>query len=418
LHTTARAGRPSLSTPRAESAVSRETRLLRLQRQAGNNAVTASLVGRQPSVQRTCACGGRCSDCAELRRDSAIQRVPISRSVQQGNAIDTAVIPYEVIPGLSAAGASSSPPGRPTLRQGASGDPVQECQEKLNKTPAASAPLVTDGQFGPLTRVAVVDFQSAQGLEADGAVGPLTWTRLDATAATGSSVTSSVPAATNTLGVLAPAASLPGGQRLCFPPSAFADPQFASGFGTIAERFIENDYCDTLGCSAATVFIDNNNPTAYKAFLTAHNPSLRSGAKAVALTAASITGIARPDILNDDGVRRDFYEIKPLSPSGAAAGVEKLVEIAAFMALLGLPYVSGVTYSPSKDIPIMSGTILGEPIGVALNVQRFVPGIVTYSLCLRGNLAELLTKVALATLLAWIAAQLLIMAAGAVVVAA
>jgi hypothetical protein len=217
-------------------------------------------------------------------------------------------------------------------------------------------------------------------------------------------------------GTFGPAASLPAGQRLCFPPSAVTDPQFASGFGTIAELLIEKDYCDTLGCSPATVFIDKNNPTAYKTFLTAHNPALARGAKAAALAAASATGIARPDILNDDGARRDYYEIKPLSPTGAAAGLRKLVEIAAFMTLLRLRYVPGTTYSPSYDIPMMSGVVLGEPIGVALNVQRHVPGLVTYSLCLRGNLAELLAKVALVTLLAWIVAQLL-MAGGALVFA-
>lgn len=207
-----------------------------------------------------------------------------------------------------------------------------------------------------------------------------------------------------------------GGQRLCFPPAAFTNPQFGSGFGTIAERLIEQDYCDTLGCAPTTTFIDNFNPTAYRAFLVSHNPSLRSRGKAIALAVASATGIARPDIMCDDGARKDYYEIKPLSPSGVAAGLEKLAEIAAFMAALGLPYVPGTIYSPSKDIPIMSGLVIGEPLTVSLNVNRFVPGLVTYSLCLEGNLAEILAKVALAALLAWIAAELLA-AAGVLVLA-
>jgi len=175
----------------------------------------------------------------------------------------------------------------------------------------------------------------------------------------------------------------------------------------IAERFIEQDYCDTFGCDPITTYFDNFNPTQYRDFLVAHNPSLGSGAKAVALAAASVTGIARPDIMCDDGVRKDYYEIKPLSPSGVTAGLRKLTAIQAFMAVLELPYVPGTTYSPSKDIPIMSGLVLGEPLTVSLNVQRFAPGLVTYSLCLEGNLVEILAKVALAALLAWIAAQLL-----------
>ncbi len=219
---------------------------------------------------------------------------------------------------------------------------------------------------------------------------------------------------TGSLGPVSPGAPLPAGERLCFPPGPIMGAQWGSGFGTIAERFIEQDYCATLGCSPATEYVDNFNPTAYLNFMRAHNPSLRSGAGRAALTAASLTGIARPDLMTDNGVRREYYEIKPFSPDGVSAGMEKLVEIVAFMAALSLPYVPGTTYSPSKDIPIMSGMVLGEPLGVALNVQRHLPGLVTYSLCLQGNLSAILAKVALTVLLAWIVAQLLMMAAPAI----
>jgi Domain of unknown function (DUF4157) len=207
-------------------------------------------------------------------------------------------------------------------------------------------------------------------------------------------------------------ASVPvGGQRLCFPPSMVAPTdQWASGFGTLAERYIEQDYCGTFSCipgPAGTVYIDNYNPIEYINFLKAHNPSLTALSSAAELAAFVAGGIQRPDILSDDGMRKEYYEIKPLSPSGAAAGVEKLAFIASFMAILGLPYRAGTTYSPSKDIPIMSGTVLGEPLAVSLNVQRWVPGIITYSLCLSGNLVEILAKVTLAVLLAWIAAEIL-----------
>jgi hypothetical protein len=218
-----------------------------------------------------------------------------------------------------------------------------------------------------------------------------------------------------TTGILA-SATLPAGERLCFPPGPIMGPQWGSGFGTLAERFIEQDYCATLGCTPATEYIDNYNPGAYLAFMRAHNPSLGSGAPAAALLAASVTGIARPDLMTDNGARREYYEIKPFSPDGVSAGMEKLVEIMAFMATLSLPYIPGVTYSPSKDIPMWSGMVLGEPLGMALNVQRHLPGLVTYSLCLRGNLSAILAKVALAALLAWIIAEIL--AAGAVIVVA
>jgi len=64
----------------------------------------------------------------------------------------------------------------PTLRVGATGPDVVELQEKLSRAGHACTP---DGQFGPMTRAAVVAFQSAHGLAADGIVGPMTWGALD-----------------------------------------------------------------------------------------------------------------------------------------------------------------------------------------------------------------------------------------------
>lgn len=57
---------------------------------------------------------------------------------------------------------------QPTLRQGARGPAVAELQQRLGG-------LTADGVFGPLTRDAVIAFQSGRGLVADGIVGPMTW---------------------------------------------------------------------------------------------------------------------------------------------------------------------------------------------------------------------------------------------------
>nr|MDT0523340.1 hypothetical protein [Streptomyces sp. DSM 41633] len=122
-----------------------------------------------------------------------------------------------------------------------------------------------------------------------------------------------------------------------------------------------------------------------------------------------------------DGPRKEYYEIKPLSISGAAAGVLKLVFIVKFMSDLGLPYQRGMSYpntaNGAKDIPIMGGTVLGSQLDVILNVTRHAPGILTYSICLHGDLTALLAKVGLAALLAMIAAQLFVIAGGGAVVA-
>jgi peptidoglycan hydrolase-like protein with peptidoglycan-binding domain len=85
-----------------------------------------------------------------------------------------------------AATASPAAGTRPTLRQGALGENVRTLQTELNASePKPDPPLDVDGGFGPKTRAAVIAFQTAHGLEPDGAVGPLTWAALDEASAAG-----------------------------------------------------------------------------------------------------------------------------------------------------------------------------------------------------------------------------------------
>jgi hypothetical protein len=70
------------------------------------------------------------------------------------------------------------PAAHPTIRYGSRGASVEEAQTKLN-TAGATPPLAVDGIFGPLTRAAVVEFQTNNSLSPDGIVGPLTWGALD-----------------------------------------------------------------------------------------------------------------------------------------------------------------------------------------------------------------------------------------------
>ncbi|HEX5751214.1 MAG TPA: peptidoglycan-binding protein [Archangium sp.] len=65
----------------------------------------------------------------------------------------------------------------PTLRLNASGPAVTSLQNKLQA--AGFNPGAADGSFGPKTLAAVKAFQKAKGLEADGVVGPKTWSALD-----------------------------------------------------------------------------------------------------------------------------------------------------------------------------------------------------------------------------------------------
>jgi peptidoglycan hydrolase-like protein with peptidoglycan-binding domain len=71
-----------------------------------------------------------------------------------------------------------NPAAEPTLTQGSSGRAVTDLQEALVN--AGFNPNGVDGSFGPGTRNAVVAFQRAHGLTADGVVGPNTWRNLAA----------------------------------------------------------------------------------------------------------------------------------------------------------------------------------------------------------------------------------------------
>jgi hypothetical protein len=65
---------------------------------------------------------------------------------------------------------------------GSTGPSVVRLQNRLNARGAATPPLVADGQFGDMTRQAVVVFQSSSGLVPDGIAGPLTWSALGSAA--------------------------------------------------------------------------------------------------------------------------------------------------------------------------------------------------------------------------------------------
>ena len=63
----------------------------------------------------------------------------------------------------------------PILQQGSTGTYVTKLQQFLNKL---GADLVEDGDFGPITKQAVIEFQKKYSLEVDGIVGNQTWTKL------------------------------------------------------------------------------------------------------------------------------------------------------------------------------------------------------------------------------------------------
>lgn len=68
---------------------------------------------------------------------------------------------------------------RPTIRRGDKGTEVKECQTMLKKLGYDLGSCGIDGDFGTMTRLAVITFQRDHGLGTDGVVGPLTWDALE-----------------------------------------------------------------------------------------------------------------------------------------------------------------------------------------------------------------------------------------------
>lgn len=78
----------------------------------------------------------------------------------------------------------SSETGLPVLKQGSSGTAVTTVQYLLR---SHGSSIAVDGSFGPATHSAVVSFQTSKGLDTDGVVGPKTWMAVLVTLSSGAS---------------------------------------------------------------------------------------------------------------------------------------------------------------------------------------------------------------------------------------
>lgn len=64
------------------------------------------------------------------------------------------------------------------LSQGTSGEDVRQLQIRISGYPGYGAVLALDGSFGPATKSALIRFQQAYGLAADGVAGPATYAKI------------------------------------------------------------------------------------------------------------------------------------------------------------------------------------------------------------------------------------------------
>jgi hypothetical protein len=184
------------------------------------------------------------------------------------------------------------------------------------------------------------------------------------------------------------------GDRLCFRSSFLFGGLFTTGIGRAVEPFIFEDYCQAQrpnGQCSVDDFQDKTPGSAeYVNFLRAHNPTLDPN------RIAELGQRKRPDIISHRA-RREWYEIKPLSISGALAARMKFSSIVIDYAARGLPYIPGTSYTPTPDIVIARFlTPQGEKIDVILETRRRSPGMLSWTLCVSGDYLLYFNRVRLA----------------------
>ena len=127
------------------------------------------------------------------------------------------------------------------LKRGASGDSVKELQNLLNQN---GATLDVDGNFGPATQSAVVNYQRSNGLTVDGMVGNETMGALTGGGASGSTA----PAAQATPAASGSNATAPSNNQA---PAANDSKAPAASEGFVHDDFSYNDYMESPTVSQA-----------------------------------------------------------------------------------------------------------------------------------------------------------------------
>jgi hypothetical protein len=112
-----------------------------------------------------------------LQRREAIANDPLLKSLNERGTLLFAK--GDLTAAVSPLPSSTTPPpARPTLRMGDRGDNVVFLQQRLKALGFFNG--VVDGDFGPMTRAAVIAMQRRSNLTADGIVGPRSWAILQA----------------------------------------------------------------------------------------------------------------------------------------------------------------------------------------------------------------------------------------------
>lgn len=308
--------------------------------------------------------------------------------------------------------------GGRTIRAPERSDAVERIQQALVCVGGVLPQFGIDGGFGNETGIAVSAFKTNRGISPnDPVVGRQTIARLDLELTylenwedlvvddvqNEPRILASDPLFGGILDHLNPDRGIPDkilqffelSNELCFPMSALVGPLVSSLLGRLVEPKVANDYCSLhTPCTSADFFDVVNSPAPYTDFLRAHNPQVPES------TIVSIGASVRPDILRHrPGSQEEWYEIKPMSPSGMAEWLVKAKQLRDNYQPEGrprFPYKPGKSYTPSRELLLgRFVTPEGESLEVFIEPRRPVPGMILYRICVRGDYVAYFNRVRL-----------------------
>jgi hypothetical protein len=316
-------------------------------------------------------------------------------------------------------------------------DSVARIQQALIAVGLELATAGVDDNFGAETGVAVSAFKADRGISpSDPVVGPGTTKRLDLEVAyldLNPSNAENLDAKALSLdpffaGVLEVQLARPDigqkvidlfqlGDSFCFRASLLFDNFIARSLGRFIEPFIFDDYCVRRGpCTSDDFFDLAPGSTNYVDFLLARNPNANP------VLVGSLHNQRRPDILSHRAPT-EWWELKPMSVFSAIESWKKFNSIISNYAAAGLPYKPGQSYKPTPEILLKAFfTPEGENLDLILQLRHAAPGLVFWTLCVKGDYVAYFNRVrvavGIAALLAALAEVLIPAAEAAGVVAA
>lgn len=196
----------------------------------------------------------------------------------------------------------------------------------------------------------------------------------------------------------------------CFAASdSGAPPRILSMLGNLIEIVVVDDYMKDRAARGGTVdvfpsptardFFDlhDDRCEALAAFMKLRNPfvdetvirdfcrqrKVRDGDKSMV-----------PDIITHDGALQEFYEVKPASVSGKAAGRQKIRNFDELRSGMQTAYQPGTLYDPHVKKVFWTGVWAGVPARVSLQFFRETDALVVYRFCVEVT-AETVSQAAL-----------------------